>query len=76
MSKAIDGRSVALVCYRAFTMDIRNVQTAEEMLERWQGVECQCDPDVGHLCECCHDTQVVRDLIKERDRLRDELQGA
>ena len=59
----IDGNSIAPFCYRAFTMDIRNLQTPEEMLERWQGVKCQCDPDVGHLCECCHDTQVLRDLI-------------
>ena len=54
-------------------MDPTNIQTPEEMLERWAGVECQCDPSVGHLCEVCHDTQVLRDLIKERDRLRDGI---
>lgn len=51
-------------------MDPTNLQTPEEMLERWGGVECQCDPSVGHLCECCHDIQVLRDLIKERDYLK------
>jgi len=54
-------------------MDPINLQTPEEMLERWSGVQCECDPSVGHLCECCHDTQVLRDLIKERDRLRDGI---
>ena len=47
-----------------------NLQTPEEMLERWLSVQCQCDISVGHLCERCHDTQVLRELIKERDRLR------
>ena len=51
----------------------QNLQTPEEMLERWAEVQCQCDPDVGFLCECCHDTQVVRELIKERDRLREKV---
>ena len=55
-------------------MDVRNLQTPEEMLERWQGAECQCDPSVGHLCECCHDIQVMRDLIKDRDRMVDMLE--
>lgn len=50
-------------------MDPTNLQTPEEMLERWNDTECQCDPSVGHLCECCHDTQVLRDLIKQRDEL-------
>jgi hypothetical protein len=44
-----------------------SIQTPEQMLERWYGVSCSCDPDVGHLCECCHDTQVIRELIKDRD---------
>lgn len=56
-----------------FSMDPTNIQTPEEMLERWTGVECQCDPSVGHLCEVCHDTKVLRDVIKERDRLRDGI---
>ena len=49
------------------------LQTPEEMLERWYRVECRCDPDVGYLCESCHDTQVVRDLIKERDAILEGL---
>ena len=48
------------------------VSTMEEMLNRWNGIECQCDPDVGFLCEVCHDTQVVRNAIKERDQLQSE----
>lgn len=51
-----------------------NLQTPEEMLERWHGVECKCDPSVGYLCECCHDTQVLRDLIKKTEYLRDLLE--
>lgn len=50
-----------------------NLQTPEEMLERWRGVECKCDRSVGHLCEGCHDTQVLRQLIQDRDQLRWEL---
>jgi hypothetical protein len=44
-------------------MSPAKLQTPEEMLERWQGVVCSCDPDVGHLCEVCHDIQVVRELL-------------
>jgi hypothetical protein len=44
-------------------MSPANLQTPEQMLERWQGVACSCDPDVGHLCELCHDIQVVRELL-------------
>jgi len=55
-------------------MNPANIQTPEQMIERWMGVMCSCDPDVGHLCECCHDTQVVRDVIRERDRMRSALQ--
>jgi hypothetical protein len=69
----MDRNSRALHCYRAFMMDIRNLQTPEEMLDRWQGVECQCDPDVGHLCECCHDTQVLRELIRRTNALEEAL---
>jgi hypothetical protein len=47
----------------------RPIQSPEQTLERWSGIECKCDPDVGYMCEVCHDTQVLRDLIKERDRL-------
>lgn len=54
-------------------MDLANLQTPEEMLERWYGMKCQCDPSVGVLCESCHDLQVLRDLIKERDRLLDSI---
>ena len=50
------------------------LQTPQEMLERWYGVECKCDPGVGFLCESCHDTQVLRDLIAENQRLRDLLE--
>lgn len=55
-------------------MNPSNIQTPEQMIERWMGVMCSCDPDVGHLCECCHDTQVVREVIRERDRMRSALQ--
>ena len=37
-----------------------NIQEPWEMLERWDNIPCTCDPDVGHLCEICHDTEVVR----------------
>lgn len=47
------------------------LQTPEEMLERWAGVDCTCDHSVGHLCELCHDTQVVRELIAELKRVKD-----
>jgi len=46
-------------------------QTPEEMLERWKGVECTCDPSVGHQCEVCHDVNVLTNLIAERNRLRE-----
>jgi hypothetical protein len=55
-------------------MSPSELQTPEQMLERWQGVSCTCDPIVGHLCESCHDTQVLRDLISERDRMVYTLQ--
>ena len=48
-------------------------QTPEEMLARWQAGCCQCDTSVGHVCELCHDTAVLRGLITERDRLREQL---
>ena len=40
-----------------------DIQTPQQMLERWDGIPCTCDPDVGHLCEICHDTEVVRRLM-------------
>lgn len=46
-----------------------NLQTPEEMLERWNQVECQCDPSVGFLCEACHDIRVLRDLVKQNAKL-------
>jgi hypothetical protein len=50
---------------------MKSLSTPEEMLERWQSYMCGCDLSVGHLCEGCHDTQVVRKLLKEhRDALR------
>lgn len=54
-------------------MDPTQLQTPEEMLDRWNDRQCTCDPDVGHLCECCHDTQVVRELLKEQVRLREGI---
>ena len=54
-------------------MGMSSLQSPEEMLKRWYGAECKCDPDVGHLCELCHDTQVLSDLIKERDLLLDGI---
>lgn len=51
-------------------MNPANIQTPEQMIERWMGVMCSCDPDVGHLCECCHDTQVVREVITHRAQLQ------
>ena len=56
-------------------MDPTQLQTPEQMLDRWDEIECICDPAVGHLCECCHDTQVVRELLKERDRLREGVKA-
>ena len=40
-----------------------NVTEPWEMLERWDNIPCTCDPDSGHLCEICHDTEVVRRLM-------------
>jgi hypothetical protein len=41
-----------------------NIQEPWEMIERWDCcIPCTCDPDVGHLCEICHDTEVVRRLM-------------
>ncbi len=51
------------------------LQTPDEMLERWRGVECQCDSDTGYLCEICHDIEVVRDLI-QTIKLHESLQEA
>ena len=51
-------------------MDPSNLQTPEEMLERWHDRKCSCVPDVGKLCESCHDFQVVRDLLAELDAHR------
>jgi hypothetical protein len=51
-------------------MNPANIQTPEQMIERWMGVMCSCDPDVGHLCECCHDTQVVREVLKSQAQLQ------
>ena len=45
-------------------------QSREEVVQRWQNARCQCDLDVGYWCERCHDTQVLANLIGERDRLR------
>ena len=42
-----------------------NIQTPQEMLERWDNIPCTCDPDSGHLCEICHDTEVVRRLMAQ-----------
>jgi hypothetical protein len=42
-----------------------NIQTPQEMLERWDCIPCTCDPDVWHLCEICHDTEVVRRLMAQ-----------
>jgi hypothetical protein len=42
-----------------------NIQEPWEMLERWDCIPCTCDPDVGHLCEICHDTEVVRRLMAQ-----------
>jgi hypothetical protein len=47
-----------------------NIQTPEQMIERWMGVMCSCDPDVGHLCECCHDTHVVREVLTQQAQLQ------
>ena len=43
-----------------------DIQTPQEMLERWDCcIPCTCDPDSGHLCEICHDTEVVRRLMAQ-----------
>lgn len=42
-----------------------SIQTPQEMLERWDNIPCTCDPDLGHLCEICHDTEVVRRLMAQ-----------
>lgn len=56
--------------------DPSRLQTPEEMFERWSGIKCQCDPDVGHFCERCHDTRVLRVMIDERNELRESLTEA
>lgn len=45
-----------------------NIQTPEEMLARWQSAECTCDFSVGHMCEMCHDTQIILDLLKKYEK--------
>ena len=42
-----------------------NIQEPWEMLERWDNIPCTCYPDSGHLCEICHDTEVVRRLMAQ-----------
>ena len=42
-----------------------NVTEPWEMIERWDNIPCTCDPDSGHLCEICHDTEVVRRLMAQ-----------
>lgn len=41
------------------------IEAAREMLKRWESYECQCDTDVGYICEVCHDSSVVSDLLDE-----------
>lgn len=50
------------------------LQTPVEMIDRWAGVECRCDPNVGSLCEVCHDILVVRKLIEENKKLQAEIE--
>ena len=50
-----------------------NIQEPWEMLERWDNIPCTCDPDVGHLCEICHDTEVVLRLMGEAMRKHPRL---
>tara|TARA_R110000822_G_scaffold98088_2_gene222053 strand:+ start:1938 stop:2300 length:363 start_codon:yes stop_codon:yes gene_type:complete len=54
-------------------MNTNGIQTAEQMINRWQGVKCTCDSSVGWLCEICHDTQVVGGLKRERDACADAM---
>lgn len=37
------------------------------------GLDCHCDPAVGHQCELCADKSNLQDAIKEIERLRSEL---
>lgn len=53
------------------TNEFTKLQSAEEMLARWaDGYSCGCDVSVGHMCELCHDMQVVHWLLRERDAWR------
>ena len=51
-------------------MNPSNLQTPEEMLDRWHDRKCSCVPEAEKLCESCHDFRVVRDLLAERDAHR------
>lgn len=46
------------------------LQTPEEMLQRWNKSNCDCDTDTGYLCERCHDYSVVRQLMRELSAAR------
>jgi hypothetical protein len=39
-------------------------ETPEQMLDRWSHYDCKCDDSVGFVCEVCHDTRVVKDLMQ------------
>ncbi len=56
-------------------MHMHKHETPEQVLVRWNGIECKCDWSVGHLCECCHDSQMLRNLIRERDELQQRIIG-
>lgn len=57
-------------------MNPNHLQSPEQMLERWQRVVCSCDRRFGWLCESCHDTQVLRDLLRERNALKEAVRLA
>jgi hypothetical protein len=46
------------------------IEEAREMLKRWESCECQCDTEVGHICEVCHDSSVVSALLDEISHLK------
>jgi hypothetical protein len=51
------------------------IHAARDMLERWSTMEyeCRCDSRSGVVCEWCHNTQVVRDLVRVASNYLDQI---
>jgi hypothetical protein len=53
-------------------IDIKDIEIAINMIDPERLVDgCQCDPEVGHICESCFIHSVLCDCKREIERLRD-----